>query len=383
MLDSEHPELSCEVAELNPPGAGKTPLNAIHRQLGARMVEFAGWDMPVQYSGPLREHLAVRTRAGIFDVSHMGEVELKGAGAEASLQRVTCNDVGRLAVGQCHYSAITTPQGTFVDDILVYRMGVDHFFLCVNSANQHKDHLWIRDHALPATEVIFRSEDFSQIAVQGPRSLEILQPLAGMSLEKIKYYWFTRGAVAGVDTIVSRTGYTGEDGFELYINPGHAEQVWTRIMESGREYGIEPAGLAARNTLRLEAKMALYGNDIDDTTTVLEADLGWICKLDKGEFVGRAPLLRQREQGVQRLLVGFEMIERGIARDKYPIILNGETVGAVTSGSPAPFLQKNIGLAYLPKDRCATGTEFDVEIRGKQVKARVVPTPFYRRAKPI
>jgi aminomethyltransferase len=345
------------------------------------MVDFAGWDMPVQYTGPLQEHLAVRTRAGIFDVSHMGEIEITGPTAEESVQKVTTNDVRRLAAGQCHYSALTTPRGTFVDDILVYRMGSDHFFLCVNSSNQEKDFQWIRENAVPGTAVLFRSDEFSQLAVQGPRALEILQPLTDVNLSAIKYYWFAKAKFAEADAIVSRTGYTGEDGFEIYINPAHAERAWLCIMESGKPAGLQPAGLAARNTLRLEAKMTLYGHDIDDTTTVLEADLAWICKLDKGDFIGRQALARQKEQGVQRRLVGFEMVERGIARDQYPIQIGGRNISAVTSGSPAPFLQKNIGLTYLPAELAAVGTEFDVIIRGKAVKARVVSTPFYKRGK--
>jgi aminomethyltransferase len=359
----------------------KTALNEIHRQLGARMVDFAGWDMPVQYAGPLKEHLAVRTRAGIFDVSHMGEVEVSGAGAELTIQRVACNDVSDLAVGQIHYSALTTPQGTFVDDILVHRMGPDHFFICVNSGNQEKDFAWIRDHAVAGTQVSYRSDEFSQLAVQGPRALEILEPLTSMVLRQMKYYWFGQGKIAGVDALISRTGYTGEDGFEIYLSPQHAPAVWDRIMESGRPRGLEPAGLAARNTLRLEAKMALYGHDIDNTTTVLEADLGWICKWNKGEFIGRDALLKQREGGLSRRLAGFEMIERGIARDQYPVEIDGRRIGVVTSGSPAPFLGKNIGLTYLPVEHCAIGTEIHIIIREKRVKAKVVTTPFYKRAK--
>jgi aminomethyltransferase len=366
---------------MNTPAIRKTALNAIHRQLGARMIEFVGWDMPVQYAGPLPEHLAVRKQAGIFDVSHMGEIEFKGPTAEESIQYATCNDVSRLAVGQVQYSAIITPQGTFVDDILVHRMGPDHFFVCVNASNQVKDYEWFRAHARPNTEVLFRSDDYCQIAVQGPRALEILQPLTDIQLGAMKYYWFALGKCAEADAIIARTGYTGEDGFEVYAHPVHAETLWTRIMECGKPYGLQPAGLAARNTLRLEAKMALYGNDIDDTTTVLEADLAWICKLDKGDFLGRDVLLRQHEQGVARRLVGFEMIERGIARDHYPVRLDGKPAGRVTSGSPAPFLQKNIGLTYLPADRCAVGTEFEVVIREKPTKARIVPTPFYKRPK--
>jgi aminomethyltransferase len=366
---------------VNSPELKKTPLNAIHRELGARMVDFAGWDMPVQYAGPIPEHLAVRTKAGIFDVSHMGEIELTGSTAEETIQKVTSNDVRRLAIGQCHYSALTTPKGTFVDDILVYRMGRSHFFLCVNSSNQEKDFAWIRDHAEAGTDVLFRSEEFSQLAIQGPRAAEILQPLTDINLAAIKYYWFAEGKFAGAQAIVSRTGYTGEDGFELYISPDRASAVWQRVMEAGAPYGLQPAGLAARNTLRLEAKMALYGNDIDDSTTVLEADLGWICRLEKGEFIGRDALLQQSRDGVPRLLVGFEMIERGIARDHYPVVLDGTGIGTVTSGSPAPFLRRNIGLTYLPTSRAVAGAEFEVLVRGKAVKARVIPTPFYRRPK--
>ncbi len=358
----------------------KTALNAIHRQLGARMVDFAGWDMPVQYAGPMPEHLAVRTKAGIFDVSHMGEIEVLGANAEATLQKLTCNDVSRIAVSQCQYTALTSPQGTFIDDLLIYRKSPDSFFLCVNASNQDKDYEWIRGNALPNTEVIFRSNDFSQLAVQGPRALEILQPLTAISLAGMKYYWFAEGKFAGVDSIVSRTGYTGEDGFEIYCGPAETEKVWARIMESGKPFGLEPAGLAARNTLRLEAAMMLYGNDIDDTTTVLEAGLGWICKPAKGDFLGRDVLLRQRDSGVRRSLAGFEMVERGIARDRYPVELDGAPASTVTSGSPAPFLKKNIGLTYLPADRAAVGTEFKVIIREKAAQARVVRTPFYRRA---
>ena len=343
------------------------------------MVEFAGWDMPVQYAGPLPEHLAVRTNAGIFDVSHMGELEIKGPNANDTLQKLTCNDVNRIALSQCQYTALTTPGGTFIDDLLIYRLAPDHFFLCVNASNQVKDFEWIRGNALPNTEVIFRSDDFSQLAVQGPKALEILRPLTGIHLAGMKYYWFARGRFAGVESIVSRTGYTGEDGFEVYCNPSQAEMVWTRIMDAGKPFGLEPAGLAARNTLRLEAKLLLYGNDMDDATTVLEADLGWICKLNKGDFIGRDVLLKQHESGVQRILVGFEMTERGIARDHYPVEADGKRIGSVTSGSPAPSLKKNIGLTYLPTPMKAVGTEFSVVIREKPVKAQVVPTPFYRK----
>lgn len=367
---------------MSDPELKKTALNAIHRQLGARMVPFAGWDMPVQYAGPLQEHLAVRTRAGIFDVSHMGELEVRGPNAQATVQKLTCNDVQALAVSQCQYSALTTPKGSFVDDLVVYRMAPDHFFLCVNASNQEKDFEWIRANMLSNTEIIFSSDEFSQLAIQGPRALDILQPLTDIRLASIKYYWFGRGRFAGVDAIVSRTGYTGEDGFEVYCSPSKTETVWTQIMEAGKASGLEPVGLAARNTLRLEAGLLLYGNDMDESTSVLEANLGWICKLQKGDFIGRQELLKQRDTGVRRILAGFEMIDRGIARDHYAAELNGERIGVVTSGSPAPFLRKNIGLAYLPVARAAAKTQFDVVIREKPAKAQVIPTPFYRRAQP-
>ena len=364
---------------MSEPELRKTVLNAIHRQLGARMVQFAGWDMPVQYAGPLQEHLAVRTRAGIFDVSHMGELEIKGPGAQETLQKLTCTDIESLAISQCQYSALTTPKGTFVDDLVVYRLASDHFFLCVNASNQEKDFEWIRENARSGTEMIFSSDDFSQLAIQGPRALEILQPLTDIRLAAMKYYWFDRGLCAGVAAIVSRTGYTGEDGFEVYCRPSKTETVWIQIMEAGKPFGLEPIGLAARNTLRLEAKLLLYGNDMDETTSVLEANLGWICKFQKGYFIGRDELLRQHNAGVKRILAGFEMIDRGIARDRYFAELDGERLGVVTSGSPAPFLKKNIGLAYLPVEHATAGTQFDVVIREKPVRAQVVSTPFYRR----
>ncbi len=344
------------------------------------MVDFAGWDMPVQYAGPIKEHMAVRTSAGIFDVSHMGELEIRGPGARETVQRVSCNDANRLAISQCQYTALTTPGGTFVDDLLIYRMESDRFLLCVNASNQEKDYEWIRANAVPKTEVIFRSNDFSQIAVQGPRALEILRPLTDIRLADMEYYWFASGKFAGVEAIISRTGYTGEDGFEIYCDPSGTEMVWSQIMECGKPCGLAPAGLAARNTLRLEASFLLYGNDIDETTTVLEAGLGWICKLQKGDFIGRDALVKQKQSGIKRILVGFEMTDRGIAREQYAIERNGNPLGIVTSGSHAPFLKKNIGLAYLPVDLSAPGTELRVIIREKSVKAQVVLKPFYRRA---
>jgi aminomethyltransferase len=363
------------------PGLKKTPLNDIHKQLGARMVEFAGWEMPVQYSGVIAEHMAVRMAAGLFDVSHMGRLELMGSTACQTIQRLSSNDAGGLSIGRCQYSALTTPMGTFVDDILVYRMGSNHFYLCVNASNQVKDYQWICERALRDTDVQDRSEDFALIALQGPRSSAILQQLTALRLSSLRYYWFTQGKVCEVDATVSRTGYTGEDGFEVCVAPHHARLIWQKILESGAPHGLKPAGLAARNTLRLEAKMALYGNDIDETTSLLEAGLDWICKLDKGDFIGRNAPIKQRDEGLKRILIGFEMTGRGIARDGYLIEIGGNRIGTVTSGSPAPFLEKNIGLAYVPIDHSAVGTEFDVVIRDRPVQARVVSTPFYRRTR--
>jgi aminomethyltransferase len=360
----------------------RTPLNEIHRALGAKMVEFAGWDMPVQYEGTIPEHLAVRTAAGLFDVSHMGEIEVRGHDALALVQKVTCNDAAKLQNNQIHYSGLMTPQGTFVDDLLVHRFSDDHFFLCVNAANIEKDFDWIKSHAGGLDlELKNNSDNYFQIALQGPRSIEILQPLVDVDLSTIKYYWFKQGNISGVPALFTRTGYTGEDGFEIYGPPDDAGKIWNCLMAAGRPVGLAPTGLAARNTLRLEAKMMLYGNDIDDTTTVLEADLGWILKLAKGDFLGRDILAQQKEAGVARKIVGFEMLDRAPARDGYPVFIDGKEVGKVTSGSPSPLLKKNIGLAYLPIEKAKVGEEFMVQVRGREVAARVVETPFYKRKK--
>ncbi|HEX4951181.1 MAG TPA: glycine cleavage system aminomethyltransferase GcvT [Blastocatellia bacterium] len=358
----------------------RTALNEAHRRLGAKMIDFGGWDMPVTFAGTIDEHRAVRTAAGLFDVSHMGELEVRGPQALAAVQHVTSNDTSKLHIGQAQYAALTTPQGTFVDDLLVHKLGDEHYFLCVNASNTEKDFQWIQAHIKDLdAEITNTSGQYTQLALQGPRAVEILQPLANVDLTTIKYYWFTHGTVDGVPAIIARTGYTGEDGFELYIDPNASEQVWNKLLEDGQFLGLQPCGLAARNTLRLEAKMALYGNDIDDTTTVYEADLGWSVKLQKGDFIGRDALARQKEEGITRKLVGFEMIERGIARDHYPIFIDGAQVSQVSSGSPAPFLQKNIGLAYLPLSHTAIGSHISVDVRGKLVKAQVVATPFYKR----
>lgn len=357
----------------------RTPLYEVHRRMGARMVPFAGWEMPVQYGSIIEEHRAVRSRAGLFDISHMGQVELRGPDALAAVQYLTTNDASRLSIGQVQYSALCYENGTFVDDITVYRLGQDHFMLTVNAANIEKDDEWIRSHVRGDVEVENVSYETTLLALQGPKALTILQRLTPIDLSAIRYYWFTRGLVLGFPALVSRTGYTGEDGFEIYLENFAAEPVWHRILEVGQDLGILPVGLGARDTLRLEAKMALYGNDIDDEHTALEADLGWIVKFEKGEFIGREALLKQKEMGIHRKLVGFEMIGRGIARPHYRIFQAGKEVGQVTSGGYAPWLDKNIGLGYVPVDLASVGTELDILIREKLVPAKVVSTPFYKR----
>jgi len=361
----------------------KTPLNARHRASGARMVSFGGWDMPVEYSGIVAEHMAVRTRAGVFDVSHMGEIEIAGKDALAAVQAVSSNDASKLQVGQAQYSGLLTPQGTFVDDLLVYRLGPQHFLLVVNAGNIEKDYAWIVEHITPAGDAVAvnASARYALLAVQGPEALDVVQPLTGVDLRAIKYYWFAHGEVANVRATVSRTGYTGEDGFEIFLPPQSADRVWQAIIESGRSVDLIPAGLGARDTLRLEAAMRLYGNDIDDTTTVLEADLGWIVGWKKDDFIGADVLRRQKAAGVQRKIVGFEMMDRGIARHGYDVWVGNAKAGTVTSGTQTPYVKKAIGMAYLPVEHTAPGTEFDVDIRGRRTRARVVPLPFYKRQK--
>ncbi len=360
----------------------QTPLNALERELGGKMVDFGGWDLPVQFSGILDEHEAVRNRAGLFDVSHMGEITVKGPQALEFLQRTTCNDVAKLEDGRCHYNGLLYPSAGFVDDILIYRISSDDYFVVVNASNTEKDYDWFADSAKDFdVEVRNVSADYAQLAIQGPAAQMILSPLTDVALGEMKYYRFAQGQVNGVPAIVSRTGYTGEDGFEIYVAPSQATSIARAVLEAGKPHGLVPCGLGARDTLRLESKMALYGNDIDHTTTPLEADLGWIVKLDKGEFHGREVLLREKSEGPSRKLVGFEMIERGIGRHGYPVVEAGREIGIVTSGTHSPTLKKAIGLAYLPAEKTAIGTEFSILIRGKEVKARVVPTPFYKRAK--
>lgn len=359
----------------------RTPLYDRHRSSGARMVPFGGWDMPVGYSGITEEHLAVRTRAGLFDVSHMGEIEIAGASALAAVQRISSNDAARLDIGQAQYSALTTLQGAFVDDILVYRLAGDHFLLVVNASNIDKDYQWIAAEVahVGGAAAVNASSRYALLALQGPKARDILQPLTGVDLASIGYYRFAAGEVAGVRVTISRTGYTGEDGFELFAPPQTADRLWTELLRAGAPEGVVPAGLGARDTLRLEAAMRLYGNDIDDTTTVLEAGLGWVVGWQKPAFNGREALMEQKRTGLARRLVGFEMVDRGIARHGYQASHAGRPIGAVTSGTQTPFLKKAIGMAYLAVEHTEPATEFDIDLRGRPGRARVVPMPFYKR----
>jgi aminomethyltransferase len=359
----------------------KTPLNAAHRDAGAKMVAFGGWEMPVEYAGLISEHNAVRSAAGLFDVSHMGQVTVEGAGALAFLQRVTCNDVARLEDGRGQYSALPDPGGCPVDDVVLFRRAQDRYLIIVNAANIEKDVAWLEQQGPEGCRVTNRSDDYALLALQGPRAQEILQRLTPLDLPGIGFYRFAEGEVDGRPVSVSRNGYTGEDGFELLVPTEHATGLWTRLLEAGEKSGLVPVGLGARDTLRLEARLLLYGNDIDSTTTLVEAGLGWTVSLaeHKGDFVGRGVLEEQKKAGAPRRLVGFEVTGRGIARHGYPVLLDGVGCGGVTSGSFAPHLQKNIGLCYLPKERAAEGTPLEIEVRGRRVPASVVPTPFYKR----
>jgi aminomethyltransferase len=363
----------------------RTALNGVHRALGARMVDFAGWDMPVEYSGITDEHLAVRLRAGLFDVSHMGEIDIRGPGALALVQQVTSNDASRLKTGQAHYSALMYPNGSAVDDCLVHRFGDDHFFLCVNASNADQDFAWITQHNRFDAEARNVSAEYSQLALQGPAALTIMAKVTGTDLASIRYYWFTQASVAGVPGLLARTGYTGEDGFEFYFAPPESERVWNALLTAGKPEGLIPAGLGARNTLRLEAGMALYGHELDENTTLLEANLGWITKLDKGDFLGREVLAQQKQNGTRKQLIGFEMADRVPARDGYPVWSGQEQIGRVTSGSPAPYLRKNIGMAYVSHAGRALALDpaqqIEIEIRGRRVPGRVVALPFYKRKK--
>jgi len=373
--------------------------------MGAKMVNFGGWDMPVEYSGIVSEHMATRTAAGLFDVSHMGEIEVRGPHALELVQHVTCNDAARLVEGQAQYSGLMTTAGTFVDDLLVHRISAEHYLLCVNASHQDHDFEYIvgenfglgqdnfglgqnhvglgqtRGQKRIGAEIENAGERYSQIAIQGPKALGILERFTKTPIAALKYYRFTFGPVDGVHCMIARTGYTGEDGFEIYFSPEHSERLWTDLLDAGRPEGLLPCGLGARNTLRLEAGMCLYGNEIDETTTVWEANLGWICKMDKGDFLGRDALAAQKQNGIRRILAGFEVADRLIARDGCAVWIGGREAGRVTSGSPAPFLKKNIGIAYVPVESSAVGTEIAIAIRTHQAPARIVGLPFYRRAK--
>jgi aminomethyltransferase len=339
--------------------------------------------MPVEYSGITVEHMAVRTRAGLFDVSHMGEIEIAGKDALAAVQRISSNDASKLHVGQAHYAGLTTFEGTFVDDMLVYRMAPNHFMLVVNASNIAKDYGWIDAQIKEAGEaaVVDSSSRYALLAIQGPAALDVLQPLCSTELRDIKYYWFTHGEVASARALISRTGYTGEDGFEIFVPPNMADRVWQAILESGRAADVIPCGLGARDTLRLEAAMRLYGNDIDESTTVLEADLAWIVGWNKDSFIGHERLREQKDKGLTRKLVGFEMIDRGIARHGHQVVRGERPIGVVTSGTQTPFLKKAIGMAYVPIELAAPGSELSIDIRGRVSTARVVPMPFYKRSR--
>ena len=358
-----------------------TPLNSVHRKMGAKMVDFGGWDMPVQYSGILDEHHTVRKQVGLFDVSHMGEIEITGPEAFRLTDYVTTNAVSKLTTGQAQYSGLLYEHGGFVDDILVHKVADDHYFICVNASNQEKDFEHISMAKRHDAKVEFASPRYAQLAIQGPFGLKTLQKLTATDLAPISYYHFTDGTVSGTPARIARTGYTGEDGFEIYIAPDQAERIWNEIMDAGQEFGIKPCGLGARNTLRLESKMALYGHEIHASITPYEADLAWIVKLDKGDFIGREALAKQKAQGVSRKLIGFEMTGRGIGRDGYEVYLDGVPAGWVTSGGPSPTLNKNIGLCYLPTERAKPGQQIQIMIRNQPVEAVTVPTPFYKRAK--
>jgi len=362
----------------------KTPLNTIHRSLGAKMVDFGGWDMPVQYpTGIISEHQAVRHKVGIFDVSHMGEIRLKGKQAMPFLDWLTPNSVTKLNVGQIHYTGLLNESGAFVDDFLLHKISDEEFLLVVNASNTKKDFDWIVNHAQNwNVQVTNESDATGQVALQGPRSLNVLQPLVDIDLSQIKYYWFASATFKGLPVLIARTGYTGEDGFEVYCAADKTEWVWNRIMESGAPHELTPTGLGCRNTLRLEAKMALYGHEINDEITALEADLNWIVKLQKGDFIGREALQKQKDSGLTRILVGFRMLEkRDIARDHMPVVEDGRQIGFVTSGAPSATLGFNLGLAIVPTRLKEIGTRIFIEIRAKACPAEIIPTPFYKREK--
>jgi len=375
------------VSTAAPVALRKTALNATHRGLGAKMVDFGGWDMPVEYSGLIAEHMAVRSGVGLFDVSHMGDIQLRGPGSLPAVQHISMNDASRLQTGQAQYSALLYPQGTFVDDVIVHKFSDNDYLLVINAGTREKDYNWVRSQAARFDcHVNDYSDYYTQLAIQGPRAEQTLQKLTNTDLSKVKFYWFTWGTVCGLpNTLIARTGYTAEDGFEIYVpsDVATSERVWNEVIEAGKEFGILPCGLGARNTLRLEGALSLYGHEISDSINVFEAGLDRFCKLEKGPFLGSDALQAViAAGGPERKLVGLEMVERGIARDGYRVFdLAGQPIGSVTSGSPAPFLKKNIALAYVPRAHAEVGSEVTVEIRNAPVKARVVPLPFYKKPK--
>ena len=358
----------------------KTRLFECQKSLGGKMIEFFGWDMPVEFKGIIDEHLAVRKKAGLFDVSHMGEISVKGPEALGFLQYLTPNNVARLSPLKAQYTALTTEKGTFVDDLLIYCLGENDYLLVVNAANTEKDHQWILSHKEKFdVQIENESDHYTQMALQGPEALGILQPLTELNLEEMKMFSADWGHIAGENALISRTGYTGEDGFEIYTRSINPERIYNLLIKSGEPLGLLPSGLGARDTLRLEATLMLYGNDIDDTTTVLEAGLGWLVKFKKGDFLGSKALFAQKEKGVQKKIAGFEVTGRGIARPHYPVLVQGEKLSAVTSGTYSPYLKKSIGLTYLPVEFTAVGADIAIDIRGKFIPAKIIPLPFYKR----
>ncbi len=357
----------------------RTPLYDVHVRSGARMVEFAGWDMPVQYAGILDEHEAVRTRVGLFDVSHMGEVVFRGPRALETLNGLFTNDLSKVADGQAQYGCLCRESGGIVDDVVIYRRSAQDLLVCVNAANRRKDFEWLRDGARGKADVANESDDWVQLALQGPKAQAVLSRLTRLDLGALKPFRFTQGEVDGVRCIVARTGYTGEDGFELFCAPKDGPKMWQTLIGAGAPEGIAPCGLGARDSLRLEVAYRLYGSDMDDTTTPLEAGLAWVAKLDKADFMGKAALLDQKARGLPRKLVGFTLTDPGIARHGHDVLSDGKKVGTVTSGTRSPTLKVSVGLAYVPPSLAAEGSTFAVDIRGRPAAAKAVKTPFYVR----
>jgi aminomethyltransferase len=357
----------------------RTPLYSAHRRAGAKMVEFAGWEMPVQYAGIINEHVAVRSSAGLFDVSHMGEIEIRGSDALELCQKVSANDVSRIKPQQAQYNLLMNEKGGIVDDVIFYNIEPGYFLICVNASNSDKDFAWIQEHAEGDVRLENASSRYAQLALQGPLAETILQPLTSLRLGEIRSFSFAIGQVSSIRCLVARTGYTGEDGFELYCDPSGAETLWDALLESGEPQGLEPAGLGARDTLRLEKAYPLYGHELDDTTTPLEAGLEWVTKLAKGSFIGREVLLKQKEQGIRRKLVGLELMEPGIARSEYALFKDGKSIGRVTSGTKSPTLGKAIALAYVTIEEAALNNTIEVDIRGRKTRAKLVSLPFYQR----